>query len=72
MIDISKDFEEFCKSYDVNIEAEKEHHSAVWSWVTREYLAKTMFNIADVLNKEYDASISISSEFANYGTNITF
>ena len=68
MIDFSKDFEDFCKQYNVDAVKDGKAHTDEFSWCARFYVASTLENIVNQINNKYHASLKLESGYKNYGT----
>lgn len=68
MIDFDKDFEEFCKQYNVDAVKDGKAHTSEFAWCARCYVASTLKDVVNQLNSKYNASLKLESEYGNYGT----
>ena len=67
-MDFSKDFEDFCKQYNVDAVKDGKAHTDEFSWCARCYVASTLENMVNQINSKYNASLKLESEYGNYGT----
>lgn len=68
MIDFSKDFEDFCKWYNVNAVKDGKAHTDEFSWCARYYIESTLKDMVNQINSKYHASLILNKEYENYGT----
>ena len=67
MIDFSKDFEDFCKQYNVDAVKDSKARTDEFSWCARRYVESTLKYMVKQINSKYHTDLNLIEEYGDCG-----